>query len=177
MRMFARGCASCAVAATLLYSPAGLAAAEQEASLSSAPSYQWAISGGLGPVMWLFVPPVDIDSALVPEVQARVQWENGLEMGAGVRVALPGVAPDVFVLANMASRIGAWSPSMGIEFGASRMSPYGPLYVSLNAAPLRFSGERLSFSFLSLGIGTNVGSYLGRVVRIQPQLVQVTWRR
>lgn len=117
------------------------------------------------------------------QLAAEVGWAmaprflpRGVELGAGLRATRgrPGVVLplEVFGAARLVAQIGPWRPSVGPELGVSGLVPLppradrfpedtdqvesrrlSPLFLSVEAAPLRFQFGRWTVSALELSLG------------------------
>ncbi|QRO01043.1 hypothetical protein JRI60_19400 [Archangium violaceum] len=121
---------------------------------------------------------------------------NALRLGVGVRSGLPANATffplEGFLQAQLTARFGIWEASMGPEIGLSGFARLdysnrgfptqdlpnledtriSPLYVALDAAPLRFHFGRFLVSALELQVGTTAPSF-GAVARVQLGLLRI----
>lgn len=116
-------------------------------------------------------------------------------LGGGVRwTPSPGVSLplELYVRALLSGQVGPWQPAVGPEVGLSgvpvvpthtnalpadypdsRLDRFGPVYVALHAAPLRFVYRRFSASALELQWGTHVTPRPGSNLRLQVGLLRV----
>ncbi|MCY1077883.1 hypothetical protein [Archangium lansingense] len=115
-------------------------------------------------------------------------------LGGGVRWNLGGGSPplEVYARAQLTADMGVWRPAVGPELGLSglrtvgpaptgypndyqstRAGLFGPAYVAIHAAPLRFAFGRFTASTLELHWGTLLTPRPGSVLRLQLGLLQV----
>jgi hypothetical protein len=119
----------------------------------------------------------------------------GWRWSGGLRWAFPQgratVPLEVYGRAQLAARVGWWAPAVGPELGVSGLSVldqgsinippdyrdaesglFGPVYVAIHAAPLRFELPRFTVSALELQTGTSLPP-LGPTLRWQLGLLHV----
>ena len=134
---------------------------------------------------------------LAPELGWGWYREGGIpvEVGGGLRGTLPRagvvVPMEIFARARWNGRLGFWSPMVGPELGWSglaRLSPredglpqdldrvesqrLGGLYLSFDAAPLRFQLNHCTLSLLEISLGSTL-TPVGSAVRMDVGLVYV----
>ncbi|HEX5751789.1 MAG TPA: hypothetical protein VFZ09_36555 [Archangium sp.] len=103
---------------------------------------------------------------------------RAVRLGGGLRTGLPvseaRFPGELFVQAQLTARFGFWEPSVGPELGLTgfarldRRLPFpsvqlyqqedadvGPLYVALNASPLRFRFGMFLVNAMELQVGTS----------------------
>ncbi|HZI03690.1 MAG TPA: hypothetical protein VEZ71_06690, partial [Archangium sp.] len=97
-----------------------------------------------------------------------------------------------YARAQLTANLGVWRPAVGPELGLSGLrivaqsnagipsdypntlaERFGPAYVAIHAAPLRFAFGRFTASALELQWGTQLTPRPGSVLRLQLGLLQV----
>lgn len=130
-----------------------------------------------------------------PGLEAAYAYQLGTwRLGGGVRWNLGGGEPplEVYARAQLTADLGVWRPAVGPELGLSglrlvapattgypndypstRAERFGPAYVAIHAAPLRFAFSRFTVSTLELHWGTQLTPRPGSLLRMQLGLLQV----
>ena len=99
---------------------------------------------------------------------------------------------ELYARALLSGQVGHWQPAVGPELGLSgvpvvqprsnalpadyldsRRDRFGPVYVAIHAAPLRFTFQRYSVSALELQWGTHLVPRPGSNLRLQVGLLRV----
>ncbi|HEX8441991.1 hypothetical protein [Archangium sp.] len=131
-----------------------------------------------------------------PGLEAAYAYEfDAWRLGGGVRWSPTerGNPPlEVYARAQLTANLGVWRPAVGPEFGlsglsvvaparygmpgdyaASRAEKFGPAYVAIHAAPLRFAFRRVTVSALEVHWGTELLPRPGSMLRIQLGLARL----
>jgi hypothetical protein len=130
-----------------------------------------------------------------PGLEAAYAYETGSwRLGGGMRFNFGEGNPplEVYARAQLTANMGVWRPAVGPELGLSwlrvvgpantgfppdypdtRTALFGPAYVAIHAAPLRFAFGRFTASALELHWGTLLTPRPGSLLRLQLGLLQV----
>lgn len=135
-----------------------------------------------------------LEAAYHQRLKQEGPW-SALRLGGGLRMGMPTPSAhfpmEGFVQAQLAARLGVWEAVVGPELGLSGYARlgtnsvlpleevkrledqrFGPLYVGIGAAPLRFHVGPVLLSALELQLGTSLASP-GSSVRMQFGLVRM----
>ncbi|MCB9760431.1 MAG: hypothetical protein H6739_11385 [Alphaproteobacteria bacterium] len=150
------------------------------------------LSLGIGYAQASYIEGAGAGAQKLVEIGALRRWEPGWELEAGVRrlmvpVVLPQTAFDVFVAGRASPAIGRWRPAVGVELGltgafrydwaaileeraayspAPETSESSPLYLSVQAEPLRFRVGRITAEVGALSVGSTLPRW-GRLARVE----------
>lgn len=131
-----------------------------------------------------------------PGLEAAYAYEfDAWRLGGGVRWGMTDTSKlplELYVRAQLSAGQGVWRPLVGPELGLSgltvvtqprggipddypktRAERFGPAYIAIHAAPLRFAFNRFTVSALELHWGTLLSPMPGSLLRLQLGFVRL----